>query len=203
MTWQDFYAHVTNPFGAAGPHYNGGHHGADYAAKTHQNVPAYFTGVCVRNDHSSILGYVTEFKTSDGEIVGFAHCLVGTRRNIGEHVKPGDTIYKAAGRSDDHGSAWDGPHCHTTLSHSSLDGVFGIDVVNPAPYIAKLRAASLKPKPAPKPTAKKIVTVKDGDTLTKIAAANKTTVPKILALPQTPKITDPNKIKIGQKVRVK
>lgn len=59
---------------------------------------------------------------------------------------------------------------------------------------------AISPKPA---STKKVVTVKPGDTLGKIAAANKTTVAKILALPQTPKITDPDIVKVGQKVRVK
>jgi len=42
--------------------------------------------------------------------------------------------------------------------------------------------------------------VKSGDTLGKIARDNKTTVDKILALNK--KIKDPNKIGIGQKIRV-
>lgn len=75
---------------------------------------------------------------------------------------------------------------------------FGNDDVNHMLHDG--RTATEAPKP---PATKKVVTVKPGDTLGKIAAANKTTVPKILALPQEPRITDPDKIKIGQKVRVK
>ncbi len=53
--------------------------------------------------------------------------------------------------------------------------------------------------PAKKPTSK-IVTVKPGDYLAKIARANKTTYPRMFAA--NPKVKDPNLIYPGQKLRV-
>jgi murein DD-endopeptidase MepM/ murein hydrolase activator NlpD len=199
MTWKDFYAHITNAYHTAGPFYSGpGHHGVDFAVAAHGAVPSYFTGTCVKNGHSDALGNYSVFKVKAGDYRGYAHLLVGTRQDVGAKVKPGDRIGLAAGHGDDHGSSWTGPHCHTTKS-SEVDGIWDGNTVNPTASIAAARRATT----ATPSTAAVTVTVKSGDTLGKIASAHGTTVAKILALPQSPKITNPNIIKVGQRIRVK
>lgn len=62
--------------------------------------------------------------------------------------------------------------------------------------------AAQKPTPTPTPGGDPVYyTVKKGDTLSKIAKANGTTVKAIQAL--NPAITNPNKIYVGQKIRIK
>lgn len=68
--------------------------------------------------------------------------------------------------------------------------------------IKVVRPPYANPAPAPAPSTKAVYyVVRSGDTLTSIAAKYKTTVAKIESL--NSKITNPNKISVGQKVRVK
>lgn len=134
MTWKSFYKKSTNPFGVKGPLYSAvGHRGADFAVAAHGVVPAYFSGECVLNGHSSVLGNYTVFK-ADGAYLGYAHLLIGTRPDVGQEVKPGDRVGLAAGPKDDHGTAWTGPHCHTTRSPVK-GGIVSGKVVDPVPRI--------------------------------------------------------------------
>jgi murein DD-endopeptidase MepM/ murein hydrolase activator NlpD len=199
VDFRKFYARVTNPYHAVATIYSGKiHHGVDYAAGSHAEVPSYFNGTCVLNGHSSFLGNYTVLRRSDGKYVGYAHCLVGTRPDVGAKVKPGDTIYRAAGPNDDHGSQWTGPHCHTTLS-AFVTGIYDGRTLDPTPGI---RAAIAKVSAKPAAAAKQVkVTVKARDTLTKIAARAKTTVKAVMAL--NPSIHDEDEIWVGQVVRVK
>ncbi len=71
--------------------------------------------------------------------------------------------------------------------------------VQPAPGAAPGVAAPAHKTTAAKATAS-TYTVKAGDTLTKIAKQHGTTVKKIEAA--NPQITDPNKLKVGEKLRI-
>jgi murein DD-endopeptidase MepM/ murein hydrolase activator NlpD len=137
MSWQSFYKKTTNPFGTKGPFYGpAGHHGADFAVGSHGAVPAYFNGTLVLNGHSSVLGNYSVYR-ADGAYLGFAHLLAGTRRDVGSKVTPGQSVGLAAGRKDDHGTAWSGPHCHTTRSAFET-GIYDGRTVDPVPRIRYL-----------------------------------------------------------------
>lgn len=167
MTWQDFYKRTTNPFGAKGPFYGpAGHHGADFAVGTHGGIPSYFTGTLVMNGHSSVLGNYSVYRRDDGVYAGFAHLLIGTRKNVGDRVRPGTILGKAAGAHDDHGSAWAGAHCHTTVSKYET-GIWDGRTYDPVPSINARRV----PKPSSRPAAgKKFTTAREGEGFIKIAA---------------------------------
>ena len=90
----------------------------------------------------------------------------------------------------DNKAAWDswGKDCDLQIGNH----VFGYEACHDGfAKNGKTKQASSKPV---------VVVVKSGETLNKIAKDHNTTVDKILALNKS--ITDPNKISVGQKVKV-
>jgi len=119
MTWQEFYAKVTNPFGAKGEFYDAqGHRGSDYGADPGEAIPAYCGGVVRYVDNSYTLGGIIGVELDDGLFAGWAH-LSPVNLGVGTRFEAGDTIGYASGRDGNHGTLWDGSHCHTTLSEVS------------------------------------------------------------------------------------
>lgn len=133
--WRDFYRTVTNPYGAAGRFYTGGHHGTDFAAAPGQPIPTYVKARCVLNGHSSVLGNYTVLRAGL-VFYAWAHLIIGTRPDLGQLLQPGDSVGNAAGPGDDHGSAWSGAHCHTTRSLFKT-GIYDGRTLNPWPAIKK------------------------------------------------------------------
>lgn len=140
-TWRDFYAPARqgNRFGIKGPFYGRqGHRGQDYRAAVHESIPSYVRARCVLNGHSSVLGNYTVLR-SGLMFYGWAHLLIGTRPDVGAIVQQGDSVGRAAGPGDDHGSAWSGAHCHTTRGLTLMHIVYGV-VLNPLVAVRKALA---------------------------------------------------------------
>lgn len=136
LDWRKFYRTVTNPFHAKSALYSGpGHHGVDFAASAHQPIPTYVKAKCVAMGHSSVLGNWVVLKAGLVHY-GWAHLVIGTRPDLGDVLQPGDRVGLAAGPQDDHGSAWTGPHCHTTRSLFKT-GIYDGRTLNPWPAIKK------------------------------------------------------------------
>lgn len=189
--WRSFYKKVTNPFHAPGALYAGWHHGADFAVANHGAIPAYFNGTCVKNAHSEYLGNYSVFK-ADGAYIGYAHLLLGTRRNVGEKITPGQTVGLAAGRGDDHGSQWTGPHCHTTRG-GQIDSIWNGNTVDPVPRIRFLTGTQ--------PAATKLYTrVRPGEGGLKVAARVGI---KFTTLEKLNPGVNMNKLRLAQKLRIR
>ena len=132
----------------------------------------------------------------------YAHMEEGSLK-----VKPGQKI-KAGTQLGIMGATGyvTGKHLHFEIwkgkAHGWSDN--GVGFVNPIAFVKSLIAtANIKadaPNPTPVPVAKpKTYKVKSGDTLTKIAAANKTTV---AVLKKLNSIKDVNIIKVGQVIKL-
>lgn len=156
------YATLVEVFGSTTNRPNP-HRGADYKAKAGQTIVAYEECTIVSSDSkSNILGhYVVAKRKRDNKHIGWAHVRVGTRPNVGTVIKPGGSVGIVAGPKDFHGSAWTGPHIHTTEGWT-LDHIRYGTVSDPAPDIATavrlakiptVKPAVVRPK-APKPVAK-------------------------------------------------
>jgi LysM repeat protein len=91
--------------------------------------------------------------------------------------------------------------CHRDFAAKACPGDY---IYSKEGYIAaevnKLLGVVEKPLNEPN-TMQQTYIVKRGDTLSKIAKANRTTVKKIQAL--NPAITNPNRIYVGQTIRIK
>lgn len=142
MGFQEQYATVTTPFGELGAFYDElGHRGADYAASAGEPIYAYSNFVVEFVGSTGGLGGVIGLRTPTGW-AGWAHIIPA----LGEGASGGpDTIIGyAAGPNDDHGSAWDGAHIHTTFSPvSASNAATGIrPLQDPAPIINEYRGAT-------------------------------------------------------------
>lgn len=152
-TLQNAYGRNTGDFGIKGRFYGPqGHRGTDYALGRGAQIPIYEPAVCVDMGYSGILGHWVVLRLkSDGKYAGYAHVQTGTRPDIGQHLKTGQSIGRVAGSQDNPGSAWSGAHIHTTLS-SHTYGIYTGWNLNPAPRIAAaLRRASKPAGNKPKP----------------------------------------------------
>jgi hypothetical protein len=134
------------------------HRGSDYKAKAGQKIVAYEECTVVSSDSkTNILGhYLVAKRKRDNKYIGWAHVRVGTRPALGTVLMPGDSVGLVAGADDFHGSAWSGPHIHTTEG-LTIDHIrYGI-VTDPAPDIAEaVRKAKVVVKPVvTRPTASK------------------------------------------------
>lgn len=126
MYWKDFYSNLLTPFGELGEFYDQyGHRGADYAAPKGALVPAYGDGVIEYVGHSRELGGIVGMRLDGGGFAGWAHLDPIIVRG-GDRVTAGSGIGYSAGYGDNHGTLWDGAHCHTTFSLvSSLAAAVG------------------------------------------------------------------------------
>jgi len=182
--------------------------GTDYGVATGTPVKAIADG--------TVTGIVTTIRGAGGRMIfmsfanGYnADFLHLSRIDVvpGQQVKQGEVI-GLSGASGLHSENGYGPHLHLAFRKGGTPtmGVGNLDfetfVSSPAPVATKTPAT---PKPAKakapaksKPKAK-TYTVTKGDTLTKIAKANGTTVAALVTLN---KIKDKNKIAIGQVLKV-
>lgn len=110
------------------------HRGVDFAVDPGDVVPAYERGKVVSTPYSPVLGYCTVVQYTPTLFGGWAHLQVGTRPNIDTIVYPGDQVGLVAGWTDDHGTAWTGPHIHTTLG-PLLSSIFSGTTYDPLPRI--------------------------------------------------------------------
>lgn len=119
------------------------HRGQDYKRPAGSKVVAYETCTVVDSDlKSSVLGYsVVARRARDGLFIGWAHLLVGTRPANGTVLQPGDQVGLVAGPNDYHGSAWTGPHIHTTEGPTA-GHIYSGTVTDPAPDIAAARGGT-------------------------------------------------------------
>jgi murein DD-endopeptidase MepM/ murein hydrolase activator NlpD len=189
--WRTFYKKVSNPFHAPSKIYSGWHHGADFPVAAHGVVPAYFSGECVKLGFTPYIGYYAVFH-ADGAFLSYAHLLVGTRPDVGQHVKPGDRVGLAAGRGDEHGTQWTGPHCHTTRG-SDINSIYNGNTVDPVPRIRALTGT------APHPD-KLYLRVRPGEGGIKVAARAGITFTKLEAL--NPGV-NMSKLRLAQKLRIR
>jgi len=113
------------------------HRGADYRRAAGKTIVAYETCTVVNSDfYSKILGYSLVAKRHrDGKYIGWAHLVKGTRPGNGTVLNPGNSCGIVAGYGDDHGSAWSGPHIHTTEG-STENHIYSGQNTDPAPDIA-------------------------------------------------------------------
>lgn len=139
-TIADCYDDLTTPFGEPGPYYTPGvgHRGADYRHSAGETIVAYKAMFIEYVGYSDGLGWVIGARFADGSgYAGWAH-LRNIQSFLNGYVPVGGGFAEAAGRGDDPGSLWSGPHIHTTFSPiSSRNAALGnLPLANPAPIIA-------------------------------------------------------------------
>lgn len=137
MSYQEQYATVRTPFGEPGPYYDAlGHRGTDYPCGAGEPVYAYSNFVVEYVGSSGGLGGVMGLRIPNG-YAGWAHIVPALSE--GASGGPGTIIGYAAGSGDDHGTAWTGPHIHTTFSPvSAQNAALGVrPLQDPAPIIAE------------------------------------------------------------------
>lgn len=119
------------------------HRGADYRRSAGQVVVAYEECIVTNSDfYSSVLGYcLTATRVRDGRAIGWAHLRVGTRPANGTRLMPGDQVGIVAGWGENPGSAWSGPHIHTTEDDANdWAHIYTGQNSDPAPDIQAARA---------------------------------------------------------------
>lgn len=137
MSYQEQYATVRTPFGEPGPYYDAlGHRGTDYPCGAGEPVYAYSNFVVEYVGSSGGLGGVMGLRIPNG-YAGWAHIVPALSE--GASGGPGTIIGYAAGSGDDHGTAWTGPHIHTTFSPvSAQNAALGVrPLQDPAPIIGE------------------------------------------------------------------
>jgi hypothetical protein len=157
MSWTDAYATTRDLYGVTrivnGARTNP-HRGCDFAVKGGDVVPAYEecivveSGSEVSKGFTAILGwYVVAKSVKDGRYLGWAHLRRGTRPAVGTRLQPGDQVglaasgpivyaYQSAAVAGINypGTAWSGPHIHTTVS-DTIVGIFSGTTFDPLPRI--------------------------------------------------------------------
>lgn len=139
MGYVEQYASVDTPYGESGPYYDDlGHRGADYDAGAGEPIYAYSNFVCEYVGSTGGLGGVVGLRIPDG-YAGWAHIVPAV--SVGDSGGPNTIIGYAAGEGDDHGSAWTGPHIHTTFSPvNAANAATGVrPLQDPAPLIDSYR----------------------------------------------------------------
>lgn len=132
-----------------------GHHGQDFhlpagggsEVVAYEEVTIVESGVEVTRGFTSMIGWYVVGRAKDGRYLGWAHLRRGTRASVGEVVKPGGRIGLAASGPvpkvalgpteaglDYPGTAWAGPHIHTTNS-DTIPGIFAGNTIDPLPRI--------------------------------------------------------------------
>lgn len=109
------------------------HRGLDFPHSANTPVPAWAPGVVSSIGKSSIIGNYLTIKMSDGTECGYAH-LKNIIVSVGQHINLGDIVGLLAGTYDYHGSAWNGPHLHTTYGQL-VTSIYTGTVWNPWPRI--------------------------------------------------------------------
>jgi hypothetical protein len=160
MSWTDAYATTRDLYGmtrVVNGKTTNPHRGVDFAVQAGDVVPAYEecivveSGTEVTKGFTAILGwYVVAKSVRDGRYLGWAHLRRGTRPEIGTRLKPGDQVGLAASGPIAYqnlspamaginypGTAWSGPHIHTTVS----DTIIGIYFGNTWDPLPRIRAA--------------------------------------------------------------
>lgn len=169
MSWTSAYATTRDLYGVTrivnGKRTNP-HRGCDFAIKAGDVVPAYEecivveSGTEVTKGYTAVLGwYVVAQSVRDGRFLGWAHLRRGTRPKIGTRLRPGDQVGIAASgpvprdakgnpialsptQADINypGTAWSGPHIHTTVSDTKI-GIYSGNTFDPLPRIRQALAA--------------------------------------------------------------
>lgn len=191
------------------------HKGIDLV-KPHQSPVPSFTDGVVTHAKTGVGGSglgsygitVTVVEPGTGYLHVYAHLDSATVK-LGQKVKAGDIL----GTQGNTGASA-GSHLHYEIRKKSTPA-FGYEqnttfVIDPAVYWKDEKyignggvkpVATPTPKPAAvKPATPKTHTVEFGDTLYKIAMANKTSVDAILA--KNPQIKDKNNIEVGSKIKL-
>lgn len=137
------YATLVDPFGSVNADHPTPHRGADYRRSAGQTVVAYEECTVIDSDlKSSVLGFcLVAQRKRDGKFIGWAHLLQGTRPGNGAVLQAGDKVGLVAGFNDYHGTAWSGPHIHTTEG-STAGHIYSGQNTDPAPDIAAARAGT-------------------------------------------------------------
>ena len=132
----EFYADYDykDPFGSLKDRENP-HRGSDILAEAGALVPAWRAGTVAGVGRSSIIGDYVVVRDAFGQHEGYAH-LVGIQVKTGDVVQVGSSLGKVAGHDDYHGSAWTGPHLHTTYGPAA-SSVYTGKVYDPWPEISK------------------------------------------------------------------
>jgi len=185
---------INQLFGANGWLYAGlgykGHPGVDTGQKTGMNVYCEESGVVTGAygvAEGGTAGRYLQVKDKNGATWRYLHLSAHVCK-VGQAVKRGQVVGKAGNTG-----YTTGPHLHFDFRkkyYNPWNGYGGR--TNPLEYLRKYLTVATTPV---------YYYVKSGDTLSGIAAKYGTTVSKLLSL--NPQITDPNKISVGQKIRVK
>ncbi|MFC5931987.1 peptidase M23 [Cryobacterium melibiosiphilum] len=132
-----FYAESRwgNRFAQMGPYYGElGHRGLDIAASGGQDIPALRAGYVSLVRRSSVVGNTVSIESAPGDFSAYCH-LAGIRVTAGEYVEQGQIIAQAASTQAVAGTAWSGPHLHTTRGPDQLAAFGPWGVTDPAPLI--------------------------------------------------------------------
>jgi murein DD-endopeptidase MepM/ murein hydrolase activator NlpD len=134
-TLQQFYSNIGVRFGVHGPFYGPqGHRGQDFPHADGTPTPAWEAGTVENIQHSTVIGTVVVLRLHDGKFSGYAHLKANPPVRIGQAIALGQIIGFTAGYEDQHGTAWSGPHLHTTLGATGA-AVFAGIVYDPLPRI--------------------------------------------------------------------
>lgn len=158
------------------------HHGVDFAGNEGIAIKAVGDGTVVKSYRSTSYGECIIIDHGAYQSL-YAHMRGGSRGvTVGDKVKQGQTIGLLGNTGDS-----TGPHLHFEL-HKGNWNVAKSNAVDPLDYLGK----SISPSSA-------TYTVEKGDTLSEIANKYHTTVS---ALASANGIKDPNKIYVGQKIKI-
>jgi hypothetical protein len=137
-----FYGSLGPRFGVPGPYYGiQGHRGQDFPNAAGTPVPAWEGGKVVLIQYSPFLGTVVVLELNDGKYAGYAHLKAGPPVKMFQVIPAGGTVGVVAGKGDNPGSSWGGPHLHTTLGGTVL-AVFAGAVSDPLPRIQNAKAGT-------------------------------------------------------------
>lgn len=112
---------------------HGQHRGVDFAHAPGTPVPSWCAGTVVTVRYSSAIGWCIEVARDGGGIAGWAHNR-NVQVRVGDRVAIGTNMAEVAGRDDDPGTSWLGPHSHVTFG-LNRGSIFEGQVLDPLPYI--------------------------------------------------------------------
>lgn len=191
-----------SPYGLKDRLHPNGHRGTDLMASAGTPVSAIADGIVRAVGWSSCLGWYTvvEHKLrDDGKphvFSGYNHLRVRPGVKVGQKVARGQVIAYVGTT----GSCTTGNHLHLTLGRSVNSNSWDA-TVDPRAFIES-HDTPPGPMKAKTPLGRKTITVKSGDTLSKIAAAAGYSGYGAL-LKLNPGIKNPDAISVGQTIRIK
>lgn len=172
------------------------HRGVDFPQPVGARIRAIADGTVTSIGFDDVLGWHTVIKHARPTVerlkglkpVYSGYCHQDAPKlslHVGQAVKLGDLI-GYVGRTGE----VTGPHLHLTMSHDPR-GVERGEVFDPLKFIARYPV---------RPRSARFVTIRKGDTLTRIAAKQETTITQLVKLND---LADPNLIRAGARLRVK